>query len=127
MSLESTLAKLVDMLNRRLHEITAELHRQLPPASDTANRATADAHLLWLLKHGSLSVSDQFLRYSKPMDLSDMSVRAINTIARSGCKTALELAFFGRTRLLNLSHSGETTVSEIQQFLRVNHGLELTD
>jgi hypothetical protein len=37
------------------------------------------------------------------------------------------LAFFGRTRLLNLPHSGETTVSEIQQFLRVNHGLELAD
>jgi DNA-directed RNA polymerase alpha subunit len=125
MSLEATLAELVQMLDQRLREITAELERRSPPEPTT--RGIADAHLLWLLKHGSLSVSDQLLRYSKPMDLSELSLRAINAITRSGCKTALELAFFGRTRLLDLPPTGETTVSEIQQFLRVNHGLELAD
>jgi hypothetical protein len=125
MSLEATLAELIQMLDQRLREITAELERRFP--SDTTTRGIADAYLLWLLEHGSRPVSTQFFRSQKSIDLSELSIRAMNTIARSGCKSTFELAYFGRTRLLNLPHTGEMTVSEIQQFLRVNHGLELAD
>jgi DNA-directed RNA polymerase alpha subunit len=129
MSLEATLAELVQMLDQRLREITAELHRRpLPePALDTVNRATADAYLFWLLEHGSIPVSVHPPQFQKPLDLSELTVRAINAIGRSGCKTAFELACFGRTRLLDLPHCGETTVNEIRALLQENHGLELAD
>jgi hypothetical protein len=129
MSLEATLAELVQMLDQRLREITAELERRSPPEPTT--RGIADAYLLWLLEHGSLTLTgaEPILKIhdNTVFDLCELKTRVRKRILKTGCATAEELAAFGRKRLLEIRYCGQTTVSEIRAFLREKHGLELAD
>lgn len=118
MSLEATLAELIPMLDQRLREITAELHRRplTGPVPDTTTRGIADAHLLWLLEFGSLMFRD--------LEKS-LSVRTCNIIRQTDCKTPTQLARFGAAGLRELHDCKESHIQEIADYLQEKYGLQL--
>jgi hypothetical protein len=91
-----------------------------PPPPAPEKDAVADAHLQFL--QGGMAAMEM-------LDISDIGYRARKAIARANeqgeCRTPLELAKYGGSRLLDMRNVGPSTVEEIRDLLRGRYGLEL--